>query len=584
MTSVLQKWSARFPDFGAVIARFPVAVAIMACVTLYLIFIGLDGRNEAANFAIIGLTLSAYFAVMQSIWAQAREKIPNWIIQITLAILTASLFYFSDKLHVNVSMICLATLLLLGNSVRFGRERDDLHVWDFTHKIWTTTAFTGLGCAIYLIGVMAIFYALKSLFGFDLEDILEQLLLPIGLAFLAPLHWLSNIPTADEPYDYLNASPSFVSRSVAFLGTWILAPLTLIYALILLACGLKIFMQSALPNGEIAELTIPFLLIGTLTWLLLEPPFIKKNGLARVFRRFWFIVSIPAAILLAISIYVRIAQYGLTTERIILSLACFWSLALSSWFTFTSKLRRDIRLIPALAAILFLIAAPFAHHLSVGSQFTRFENSLEVMKTAKQGDLKPAATTKGALKYLWQNNAKDKVRMKLTRAGYDISKTSKLDDIYMMLDLKSIRTPRKFGNDNVIMREENYNYETESKSVRVAGYDYIFGEYYHSLNGNAKFTTLELDDVNLKIDTGVLSVTADDNELSQFDLDKWMMSLRLEGEVIYGAQEPQRLYQDQDRELVIVVHSMNLQVRNDDKDKITGNMRFYILAKGFDPE
>jgi len=363
-----------------------------------------------------------------------------------------------------------------------------------------------------------------------------------------------------------------------------LASLTLIYALILLVYGLKIFAQSVLPNGEIAGLTLPFLLIGTLTWLLLEPPFIQKNGLARVFRRFWFIVSIPAAILLAISIYVRIAQYGLTTGRIILGLACFWSLALSAWFTIAPKLRRDIRLIPGLAAILFLIAAPLAHHLSVGSQLARFENGLEAMKTAKQGDLKPAATTKGALQYLWQNNAKDKVRMKLTRAGYDISKTRNLDDIYMMLDLKSIRTPRIFGNDSVIIREESYNYETDGKSVRVAGYDYIFGEYHHHFNGNVKFTILELDDVNLEIDTGVLSVTADNSELSRFDLDKWMMSLRLEDEVIYGAQEPQRLYQDQERELIIVVHSMNLQVTNDDKDKITGNMRFYILAKGFMPK
>jgi len=145
MTSVLHKWSARFPDFGAVLARFPVTVAIMACVTVYLIFIGMGANNDAANFAIIGLTLSAYFAVMQSIWAQARGKTPNWIIQITLAIFTASLFYFSDKLHVNIWMICMATLLLLGNSVRFGRGRDDLHVWDFTHKIWTAAAFTGLG-------------------------------------------------------------------------------------------------------------------------------------------------------------------------------------------------------------------------------------------------------------------------------------------------------------------------------------------------------------------------------------------------------------------------------------------------------
>jgi len=84
---------------------------------------------------------------------------------------------------------------------------------------------------------------------------------------------------------------------VLFMGTWLLSPLTLIYALILIAYGFKIVLAGSLPKGEIAQLTTPFLIIGTLTWLLL---------------------SIPAAILLAISIAVRIDEYGFTTERIAL--------------------------------------------------------------------------------------------------------------------------------------------------------------------------------------------------------------------------------------------------------------------------
>jgi len=95
MTSVMQKWSERFPDFGTVIKRFPVTVLVMACVTLYYILIGWDSRNESINFGIIGLALSAYLAVMQTLWAEARGKKPNWILQIVMAVLITALFYLA---------------------------------------------------------------------------------------------------------------------------------------------------------------------------------------------------------------------------------------------------------------------------------------------------------------------------------------------------------------------------------------------------------------------------------------------------------------------------------------------------------
>ena len=243
---------------------------------------------------------------------------------------------------------------------------------------------------------------------------------------------------------------------MAFLGTWILSPLTLIYALILLAYALKILLQMKLPNGEIAQLTTPFLLIGTLTWLLLEPPFIQKNALARLFRKLWFVLSVPAAIMLAISVAVRVGEYGLTLQRILLILACLWSLGLAAWFTFAPKTKRDIRIIPALAAVLFFVAAPISHYLSNASQASRFEAALAQMKTAQKDNLRPAANAKGALYYLWKHDAKDKARNIIRDAGYDVPKKANLNKLYETLDLETVKTPRRHYKGEGIVRTVKY--------------------------------------------------------------------------------------------------------------------------------
>jgi len=584
MTPNKVSWMDRLPDLGAVIKRFPIAIVIMGCVTFYYILFGFDSRNDAANFAVTGAIVSAYLAMMQTLWAEARDGRPNWLLQILMSIGLAVLFYFSEKLRLNVAMLVVAVLLIIGNSARLGRTRDDLHVWDFTHKIWTAAGFAALGSTIYYLGVWAIMNAFESLFGVNIERLIVHLILPTGLVFLAPLYWLSNIPPVDDPTDYLNDNPSFVSKAVAFLGTWVLSPLTLIYALIILAYALKILLQMELPKGEIAVLTTPFLIIGTLTWLLLEPPFIQKNMLAQIFRKFWFVLSVPAAMMLSISVGVRVGAYGLTEQRVLLILAVVWSLGLAGWFIFAPTARRDIRIIPALAAVLLLAAAPMIHHVSIASQSARFERAVADMKVAEKGDLKPAVAAKGALQYLWRNEAEDNARRIVRAAGYKVSDKAKHSEIREILDLDTVKTRRRHRPNDVARRVEKYIYNAPSKSIYVAGYDYIFGGLGASLNKKRVSHLTELEDGIIKIENGIIIIYQGDTELGRFDLKTWVDSLELaEGTILVPENTP-ILYEDANRRLALYVKSMKRNVTNGDIETASGNIKFHILSKGFTPK
>jgi len=371
MKAGLKRWFGQFPDLGDVVKRFPAAVMAMAVFTLIIIFKDVFPNDTQMGRLLAGLVIGAYLCVSFVLAAESRGRPPNLAAQLVMVFAAALLAWFSEALRLNLFMAVGAAVLLLGNAVIWRQKRDDLHVWDFTHKLWTGAVFAVVGSVIFTLGVLAIQETLRSLFGLNIRDLVSDFLLPIGLGFLAPLYWMATLPAVDEDYSELYKTPGFVSKAVAFLGTWLLSPLALIYALILLAYGVKILMSGELPKGEIATMTTPFLLVGTLTWLVLDPPFAQAKALARVFRKLWWPVSIPAALLLAVAVFVRIREYGYTPERFFLSLVVAWAVLQSLWFIAMPKAKRDIRTPTALAAVLLALGAFVAQPISAMNQFQR---------------------------------------------------------------------------------------------------------------------------------------------------------------------------------------------------------------------
>ena len=235
MKATLNRWAGRLPDVSAVLARFPVPAVIMAIFTLIIIFDDAFTEQEQMARLLAGLVISGYLCVSYVLSREARSGSPNFLIQLALTAFIVPMAWFSESLRLNLFMAIGAVILLLGNAALWAKSRDDLHVWDFTHKLWTGVGFAVAGSIIFMIGMFAIQGALKSLFGIDIRRLLENFLIPVGLGFLAPIYWLSTIPGTNEDYSDLYNNPGFVSKAVAFLGTWLLSPLTLIYSVILLS-------------------------------------------------------------------------------------------------------------------------------------------------------------------------------------------------------------------------------------------------------------------------------------------------------------------------------------------------------------
>jgi hypothetical protein len=436
--SWIRRFGGRLPDFEAVVRRFPIPLAIMAAFTVWIIANNHSDiwSNRDAEYIASGFILAGYVAVIVKLIAERRElsRLIGGLVGIGLALIAFLLSYFARELDFTTVMAIGAAIVFLGNAAAWRVGRQDRNVWNFTQKLWTGALFATVGSVIFALGMVSISEAVKALFGVDIDKLTYETILPIGLAFLAPLYWLGTLPNYGEAEDVTELS--FEARALSFMGTWMLAPLVIIYALIVLAYGAKVLIQRDLPKGEIAQLVSPFIGVGMLVWLMLEPKVLKESGFVRFYRAAWHWIMLPAAVLLGVAIFVRIREYGYTPTRFFLSLVVTWAFIQSLWFIAMPKAKRDIRFPTGLAAGLLLMGAFVSLPISSINQFQRAEAVKQALPSLSAADFakNPAQAKQflGSLRYLIQQ--KDETRFKRLLPDYDFPETTYGDNYNQLIE------------------------------------------------------------------------------------------------------------------------------------------------------
>ena len=474
--SWIRRFGGRLPDFDAVVRRFPIPLAIMAAFTVWIIA---NNHSDVwsyrdADYIASGFVLAGYVAVIIKLIVERRKasRLISVIVGLGAALSAFILCYFARKLDFTVAMAIGGAIIFLGNAAAWRSGRQDRNVWNFTQKLWTGALFAAVGSVIFALGMVAISEAVKALFGVDVDEFTYETILPIGLAFLAPLYWLGTLPKYGEAGDVTELS--FEARALSFLGTWMLAPLVIIYALIVLAYGAKVLMQWNLPKGEIAQLVSPFIGVGILVWLMLEPKVLKESGFVRFYRAAWHWIMLPAAVLLGVAVFIRIREYGFTPERFFLALVVIWAVAQSLWFNVMPQAKRDIRIPTALAAGLLIFGAFAASPLSLQNQFQR-----GLTAKAQLGDfdelairLSPEAVTnfKASLKYLVK--IKDEKRFIRLLPDYKMPKYAYGDDWEKLISKLNLED----ADDEVVTLRTSYILQAETP-IQISENSVFYGSY-----------------------------------------------------------------------------------------------------------
>jgi hypothetical protein len=462
------------PDFVATGRRFPFPIVLAALTTavgLALINAPSDLRDPIWERLWAGLATAVPFALAGVMFAESRRDAvrAGVVFKHVLPIVVIALFQVRDIAWlvpwllpaIGVLWLSISPFTVIGR----GPERDwNQNVfWWVNHQAVATAAIATLAFLIIALGLVAIERSLSLLFGLNSSKLFYEWVLPFTGMFLTPVYWLSTIPRVAEYRDELLDRPDFTSTAIGLLGQFVLVPLLLIYAAILLVYTGQIVVTQQLPQGMIGWMVLGFVVTGAATWLVLHPPFMRDKPLVRIFRTAWFWLTLVPLGLFFVAVWVRVDAYGLTTERMLLLAGGIWAALLALLFLVR---RGDIRFIPALAALVLALLSfgPWnVAHLPVVNQLDRLDavvmnagSDLSASPPRSDWTAEEVAIARGSIDYLvYHEEGRRGVRDLMAR--YGVTWPADREGSYVVLEAMGVDIPPSEWEQRYVSISRNFD-------------------------------------------------------------------------------------------------------------------------------
>jgi hypothetical protein len=378
------------PDITAVFLRFPVPAALSVLLCAYVNVVSVDSSWNDDGDVIAGAAAAFIAAGAAHLFSEGRglSRVTSILIAFGAAALAGALGYFTEVFDSNLLFLFagLIPVLMIAPYLRDNAKQGAL--WLFNLHFGLAILLSGVVAVLFAAGLSAIVESLNFLFNAHLPSNLHEHIWSTAASLVAPIYGLSLMPKElDEEVDIASQKGTMLERGVSVLVNYVLVPVIFIYAVILHAYAVKIALEQSLPEGQIATIVTIFALGGTGAWLIAWPWREEGTRLLRWFIRGWFWLTIVPAILLAIAIWRRISDYGVTPDRYGILLVAIWVAALTAYLAFRRN-RADMRAILGGIAVLLLIgsAGPMgANGLTISSQVKQLAAIFEFNGLFKDG-------------------------------------------------------------------------------------------------------------------------------------------------------------------------------------------------------
>jgi hypothetical protein len=366
------------------VRRFPVpALLALAATTLLVAKIhGVDvltGDQMLRTLLFCGLMGTA--SVSARVFAEARGM-RSLIPVLAMLPVTAGFAYLPDHFTAAHVFFLGALKLSLLFAPYINRQGTDDSIWHYNYLNLIAALTAGAAALLLCLGLSALVASVDYLFELKMEHKIYGDIWTCGWFLFAPLCLLAQ--WADrfdfEPHD----CPT--PRGIRFIANYLQVPLVAAYTLLLYAYALKIAIPLALPRGNLAYMVTGFGAIGAATHLVIYP--MRRDGtwLLQAFYKYFYRFMIVPLTLLAVGIWTRIGQYGLTEDRYAIVVCLLWLAGISGFFLLHPR-RAHLKYVPMALAVLCLVASagPWgAVELSSLSQAARLKSLL-----AQAGVMKP---------------------------------------------------------------------------------------------------------------------------------------------------------------------------------------------------
>jgi hypothetical protein len=391
---VLERLKGLKPELVVAFTRFPVAALISVTLAVYvnLAIARLIGSRDDDYRVYLAGALAFAASGAAHLFAEGRRlsTASGLLIAALCGAAAAALGWFERSFDTNPGSLFAALVLAIMVAAYLRKGAAQGALWWFNSRLAFVTILAFLVALLFAGGLSAILASLDYLFGFTVWRGWYEHIWATAAALVAPLYALSLVPRdLDAEINVADSHYSLPERGISVLVNYVGAPLLLVYTLILHAYAAKIAFTGELPKGQIGALVTAFALGGTGGWLVSWPWRETGTWLLRFFHKYWFAFTIVPAILLAIAVWRRIADYDVTPERYGLVIVGVW-LALLALYLAWRRTASDMRpVLGGLGALLLVTSfGPWGSHgLSIARQIARLELMLTDAGALKDGKL-----------------------------------------------------------------------------------------------------------------------------------------------------------------------------------------------------
>ena len=491
MKSFFQKITSFFTEGGLkeTVSRFPVSV--FCALTLFIISV-ITNLNiitpEDPFLRLISCVVVGYFwfggmrLVAETLeWSRAKEMTRAFLVYVPFAALMALAEDYGQYLLFIVPALLLFLMISPYVATRYKNE-DDLSFWLFNRYLWVGVLLSFLAIIVMTGGLNLAFFSVEALFKIDLSHKLMSNIWSFSAFLVGPVYALSLVP---KQFSYVDENECEKTPGLMFMLNWILAPLILIYFLILYAYFVKLLIVQELPLGVLAYMVTGFAGVGIATYLIGWPVREKIGALMQKFYKYFFPALIIPVILQFMAIGERIYTFGVTEQRYIVALSAVWLAALV--FLFTWRKNTSIKLIPGILMALLALAAfgPWgAVGLSGYSQQSRLENLLvkheilqdgKIAKTENDIPFEDRKSISSKLEYLKKSKRHSKLREWFPDKNDADWKSFSVYDMTKEMGFEYVSHYMKLPRDDSFSFRNNINSKT---LLPVSGYDFVSRNVY----------------------------------------------------------------------------------------------------------
>ena len=397
MSKIKEKIKQILPDMKRGIERFPLTIfcgIIVFLLSFYVLETSGTNNNRFIEevlklifLMILCIPLTAALELIREKYFSGKNK---WIIRalnamITLAFIVFYRFYYlyevgkeaffgnSEKLLATGIIFFLFFLL----APIIGKKDEEEK---YFQSVIVDKAVTVLFSVVLFLGLTVVFLTVDGLSLVKLEGkIYVETWLFVVFVF-AMIFFASKLKKVDE-----NLEEYEIHKVFKFLIYFIVIPLITIYTGILYIYFGKMLITRSWPQGLVSHLILWYT-IFSLFIMIMVTPMTKKDPVAKVFKKYFPLASIPLLALSIVSISKRISQYGVTELRYFIVLLGIWLIfcMVSSIF----KARLSVILISLIAVVYISVFSPVNNRrITIMSQNKRLERILIKHGLLKDGKL-----------------------------------------------------------------------------------------------------------------------------------------------------------------------------------------------------